>query len=230
MAFCMAERVVTALRVQKRNPNRVNVYLDGEFAFGMARIVAAWLTVGTHLSEEKIGQLLRQDEVESAYQKALQFIDYRPRSEAEVSRRLSDKGVASEVCNQVIERLRHAGLLADAAFAQSWVENRSAFRPRGRRLLAMELRQKGISEEVIQESLPEAEAEEGLALLAGRKYMGRLRQADWETFQRRMGGFLLRRGFPYSVVKPVLKQLWDERQTLMDLPLKNDEAEDVESE
>lgn len=226
----MAERVVTALKVQKRNPNRVNVYLDGEFAFGLARIVAAWLTIGASLSDEKITQLTSQDEVEAAYQKALQFIDYRPRSEAEVSRRLKEKGIASDVVDQVLERMRHAGLLADAAFAQSWVENRSAFRPRGRRLLAMELRQKGISEEVIQESLPEDEAEEGLALLAGRKYMGRLHQADWEMFQRKMGGFLLRRGFPYSVVKPVLHQLWDERQTITEIPMKNDEAEDVESE
>ena len=48
---------ITALKAQKRNPNRVNVYLDGNFAFGVARIVAAWLNIGQELSPEKVASL-----------------------------------------------------------------------------------------------------------------------------------------------------------------------------
>ena len=59
---------VTALKLQKRNKNRVNVYLDGEFAFGLARIVAAWLSTGQELTEEKIAELQAQDNVEVALQ------------------------------------------------------------------------------------------------------------------------------------------------------------------
>ena len=55
MAFCLPmTRKITALKVQKRNKNRVNVYLDNEFAFGLSRIVAGWLKTGQELSEEKI--------------------------------------------------------------------------------------------------------------------------------------------------------------------------------
>ena len=57
---CLMKKI-TALQVQKRNPNRVNIHLDGEFAFGVARIVAAWLRIGQELSEEKIGQLQAED-------------------------------------------------------------------------------------------------------------------------------------------------------------------------
>ena len=65
---------ITALTLQKRNRERVNVYLDGEYAFGLARIVAAWLVVGQELSDEKITQLRIEDEREVAYQRALRLI------------------------------------------------------------------------------------------------------------------------------------------------------------
>ena len=57
---CLMKKI-TAIVVQKRSPNRVNIYLDGEFAFGLARIVAAWLRTGQELSEEKIEQLQAEE-------------------------------------------------------------------------------------------------------------------------------------------------------------------------
>ena len=77
-------RKITAIVVQKRSPNRVNIYLDGEFAFGLARIVAAWLRTGQELSEEKIEQLQAEESRERAFQQALLFLSYRSRSEAEI--------------------------------------------------------------------------------------------------------------------------------------------------
>ena len=75
---------ITALQVQKRNPNRVNVHLDGEYAFGLARIVAAWLKVGQTLEEEKISELQADDARERAMQQAMLFLSYRARSEKEI--------------------------------------------------------------------------------------------------------------------------------------------------
>ncbi len=69
-------RKITALTHQKRNHRRVNVFLDGEFAFGLANIVAAWLKVGIDLSEEKITELLAADEREVLYQRALHLLSY----------------------------------------------------------------------------------------------------------------------------------------------------------
>ena len=59
-------RTVTAIEVQQKNPQRVNIYLDDQFAFGLSRITAAWLKVGQGLSEEKIASLQAEDAREAA--------------------------------------------------------------------------------------------------------------------------------------------------------------------
>lgn len=201
---------ITALKAQKRNPNRINVYLDGQFAFGLARIVAAWLQIGQMISDEKIQTLQSQDTIEVAYQKALHFLSYRQRSEDEIRRKVKDAGFDEEVCEIVLGRLRDAGMVADAAFARGWVESRSASKPRGRRALTVELRRKGISEEIIHEALAETDDESDLAYRAGLRYAKRLTQADWNTFRERLTAFLGRRGFSYGTIAPQVRRIWGE--------------------
>jgi regulatory protein len=101
----------------------------------------------------------------------------------------------------------------DEAFARAWVENRNAFRPRGRSLLKMELRRKGLSDETVQSILSEQEDEETLAMEAARKYVRRLKGLDWLEFRRKLGGFLARRGFSYTTLAPVVSEVWKEIQT-----------------
>jgi len=137
-------RKVSALKVQQRNPRRVNVYLDGEFAFGIERVAAVWLRIGQELSDEKIAQLQNEDEGEKAYQQALRLLSYRPRSEAEVRKKLEQRKQPESTIAGVLERLRRTGLIDDARFARDWAENRSEFRPRSRRALAIEMRQRGV--------------------------------------------------------------------------------------
>jgi regulatory protein len=200
---------VTAMKVQKRNPQRVNVYLDGEYAFGLARITAAWLQIGRELDDEKIAQLRSQDSHEAAYQKALHFLDFRPRSCAEVQKNLEKHGYETEVIEAVLERLERNGLINDGQFAQAWVDNRSEFRPRGRRALSMELRQKGLDDEAIEAALSELD-EDSLAIQAARKQTRKLHGLPKPDFRRKLAGFLARRGFGYSVIEPVLERVWQE--------------------
>ena len=207
--------IVTAMKVQKRNPQRVNIYLDGEYAFGLARITAGWLQVGQQLSDEKIALLKAQDSHEAAYQKALGFLDYRPRSRAEVRKNLEKHGYESDVIEQVLERLGRAGLVNDDQFAQTWVDNRSEFRPRGRRMLSLELRQKGLDDEAIESALSGLD-EETLATQAARKYQRKLEGLPKPEFRRKLAGFLARRGFGYAVIEPVLERVWQETLTLED--------------
>ena len=199
---------VTALKVQKRNPQRVNVYLDGEFAFGLARITAAWLHIGQELSAEKIAQLQSEDAREVGYQQALRLLSYRPRASAEVRRNLEKHAMPAEVIEDVLARLQRAGLLDDSRFAQAWVENRSEFRPRGRRALTAEMRQRGLDDESIQQALAEVD-EEALADQAASKQSRRLTGLDETAFKHKLSGFLARRGFGYAVIRDTVDRHWN---------------------
>jgi regulatory protein len=215
---------ITAISVQKKNPNRVNIYLDGEFAFGVARITAAWLKNGDELSDERIARLLSEDAREWAYQQAMLFLSYRARSEKEIRQNLLKHEMPEDVIDETIERLRTAGLANDNEFAQAWVENRSTFRPRSRRALTMELRQKGLDEEIVHSAVSGVD-EDALAYEAAQKRLGRLKGLEWNEFRKKLSEFLARRGFPYSVIAPIVIRLWSE--THADDEAKNFENEDI---
>jgi regulatory protein len=216
-------RKITAMTVQKRNPNRVNVDLDGEFAFGLSRIVAGWLKIGQELSDEKIEALQNEDALEAAYQQALLLLGYRARSLAEVRKNLRKHEVPEQTIEATIARLERAGLVNDGQFAQAWVENRNTFRPRGKRALALELRQKGLSDEVIRETLNDNVDESVLALQAAQKYVRKLEKLEWPDFRRKLIAFLARRGFSYSVAAPVVSQTWSETHPANDQKNLDDE-------
>ena len=200
---------ITSISVQKKNPNRVNIYLDGEFAFGVARITAAWLKIGDELNDEKIARLLAEDTREWAYQQALLYLSYRVRSEKEIQQNLKRHEMPEDVIEETLERLRKAGLANDNEFAQAWVENRSTFRPRSRRALAMELRQKGLDDETVHSAISGVD-EDALAYEAAQKRLGRLQGLEWNDYRKKLSEFLARRGFPYSVISPVVTRTWSE--------------------
>ena len=200
---------ITALVVQKRNPNRVNIHLDGEYAFGVARIVAAWLRVGSELDEKKIEQLQIEDARERALQQALLFLSYRARSESEIRQNLIKNEIPESVIDLTLERLRQDGLANDGQFARAWVENRSAFRPRSRRMLAMELRQKGLNDEAVTSAMENVD-DDDLAYEAALKRAPRLKDLEWIEFRKKLSEFLARRGFSYSVIAPVVTRIWNE--------------------
>jgi len=202
---------VTALKVQKHHPNRINVYLDNEFSFGLSRITAAWLKVGQELSPNKIAKLQAQDEREVAYVQALRFLDYRPRSRAEVRKNLEKHAIPSEVITEVFKRLERSGLVNDERFAQDWVANRSEFRPRSRRALAYELRQRGLADNAIKKAL-EGINEETLAYQAAIQQARRYENLPVRDFRNKLGSYLARRGFSYEIIKDVVARVWDENQ------------------
>ncbi len=187
----------------------MNIHLDGEFAFGLARIVAAWLRVGQELSEEKIEQLQTEDARERAYQQAMLFLSYRARSESEIRQNLRKHEIPEAVIEQTLERLRQDGLANDPQFAHAWVENRSTFRPRSRRMMAMELRQKGLNDEAVASAVANVD-DEALAYEAAQKKVARYKTLEWNDFRKKLSDFLARRGFSYSVIAPVVTRLWNE--------------------
>lgn len=208
----MVQRI-SAIEPQQKNPQRVNIYLDGKFAFGLAAVVAAWLKLGQELDEEKIASLKTEDDREAIYQKALHFLSFRPRSSAEVRQHLAKRAVSELLVEETVSRLQRSGLVNDEAFARAWVENRNTFRPRGRPALQMELRRKGLNDEIIQTVLDAQVNEEALAFEAARKYARRLTDLEWPEFRQKLGGFLTRRGFSFNTLAPVVSEVWKEIQT-----------------
>lgn len=204
-------KTITALVAQKKNKDRVSVYLDGKFAFGLAAIEAARLKRGQALTEADIARLRAADEVEKTHERALHFLSFRPRSEAEVRRNLADARSAPETIETIIQRLKGAGLIDDRAFVQYWLENRGQFGPRSARALKVELRQKGVPAELIDQMLREiAHDDESAAQQAARQQARRMANLDRKTFTQKLGAYLMRRGFGYEVALQAVNQAWDE--------------------
>jgi len=203
------KREITAIKAQKHNRQRVNIYLDGEFAFGLSRFVAGWLEPGRKLTKAEIKKLQEEDTYEVAFQKALQFISHRPRSVDETRRRLSKKGFSDTVIEATLEKCLEKKWLDDLDFARHWIENRNTFHPRSDRLLRYELRLKGVADDVITQALEKYGGDEKeLAYQAGIKKAKRYRQDTKFDFQKKVGGYLGRRGFHYGIVKPTVERLW----------------------
>jgi len=203
---------ITALVRQQRNPHRVNVYLNGEFAFGLSNIVAAWLEIGQELDADKIASLKSDDNEEIAFQKALRFSKHRMRTEYEIRKHLDKHDFSTEIINKIIERLCHNGFINDTLFAKNWVENRNEFRPRAHRMLFYELRQKGINQEIIEQTLATTISDEDLAFQAANKQARKYKDLEWPDYRRKLSGFLARRGFSYHTISLVLDQIWANRR------------------
>jgi regulatory protein len=207
---------ITALEPQERRPDRYNLFIDGAFALGVdgATVVAEGFYVGKTLAPAELEDLKTHVAERGLFDAALRFLAARPRSRAEVRRRLltprpKKPAPEPEAVDRVLDALAERSLLDDGDFAAFWVENRERFSPRSARALGQELRQRGVSRETVEElSQPERDAER--ALDAGRQRLRVMGGADYETFRTRMGQFLQRRGFSYGVAREAVRALWAE--------------------
>jgi len=201
---------ITAISAQARDPERVNVFVDGRFAFGMTRLLAAeqGLAVGEELSAERVATLRALDDQQRALEAAFRLLTRRPRSEREIRDRLERHGFAPPVIDAVIAKLEAWRYVDDEEFARYWVEQREANRPRGRRLLEQELWQKGIDREIVRATLDEANLDETAAALElARAKLPSYRRLEPAVARRRLGAFLQRKGFSYETVRTVLREL-----------------------
>lgn len=169
--------------------------------------------------------MLEQDTLEVAYQRALNLLNHRPRTEKEIRDRLAGKDFTTVQIDQVLERLKRANLIQDADFAKTWVENRIEFHPRSKRLMQYELKNKGIAEEYIDNALENSATDTELAYRAAIQYAHRLTRDDWEIFRRRLSGYLVRRGFSYGLVAPIVSSLWQQNSSTGNSNKSNEEAE-----
>lgn len=204
------EKRITALVAQKRNPDRVNVFIDGSFSFSISRLIGAWLKVGQPISQQKVKEMLSADEIEKAYQSAVHFLNFRSRSENEIRLNLKKKEYSPLTIGETIKKLKNAGLVNDAEFARQWAEARAYSKPRSRRLIEFELRQKKVLDDQIYEAIKIIPDDTILALQAARKKMHQFSHLEQDAFRKKIYFFLMRRGFRYDVIRQTLNQIGEE--------------------
>ena len=202
---------ITALKTSKRTEKQVNIFLDGKFTISIDNelVVKKGLQIGQEMSDEQIKSLTEDVSLVRCLNTAYRFLSYRPRSEAEMKDRLHRRGFEDSKIEIVINKLKEQNLLDDTAFAQFWKENRDAFRPRSQRMTRMELKRKGVADEIIKAVTDDANDMDS-AYEAALKKAQRLSGADYEVFRRRLGDYLKRRGFGYMVINQTVKRLWQE--------------------
>jgi regulatory protein len=197
---------ITKISVQK-NTDGLNIYLDGVFAFGIKQELLQDydLHVGRELTERDIAQINKDDELKRCLDKAYRFLSYRPRSEQEVQKKLTEKFETKTVI-QAIKKLKEFHYVDDLAFVNFWLEARG--NTRGPLLLKNELRQKGIADDLIAKALAGTDAEkmveDALTLVKSkRKYQN----IPKEEAYKKIAPFLARRGYDYGIIKNVIKEL-----------------------
>jgi regulatory protein len=246
-----AEWQIAALEADPRDPDRVLVSFvpaeEGDhlgyspaaqsLSLHIAIVAQQGLRPGLLLDAPGLAALQAADTFQRIYNRALDFLALRPRSEREVQDRLRRKGIEAEDIARVIERLRRVGYLDDMAFALYWIGERARSSPRGPRLLQQELRRKGVNSAIIAQALADFAAEQqekqaalqamrteeeeaemtdedgsddpqfSEALTLARRKHRAYASLDAPTYRRRLSSFLLRRGYSYSLVGKVLKAL-----------------------
>ena len=203
---------ITAIRAGRSRGKRVNVFLDGKFAFSLEAEVALreGLQIDRELSASQTEALARSDHFHRCLNAAVHYLSYRPRSESEIRERLQRRSFDGDSVEAVIAKLKEQGLVDDMAFAQFWKDNRQSFSPRSQWLTRRELRQKGVAEDIIDQVVEDVDDTDS-AYRAALSKAHSLPLSDYQSFRRRLGGYLKRRGFGYEAINQTIRRIWQEQ-------------------
>jgi regulatory protein len=198
--------IITSIKQQK-NKNRVNVYLDNEFGFGidLDNFVLLHLKVNSELTEKEVEGIIKKSEFQKDLDKILRFATVRPRSEKEIKDYFKRKDFDASMHHSLMEKLRHFELVDDEKFAKWWVEQRANFKPKPKRILIQELRIKGIGKEIVDEVLEgEVVDEEKMARELLDKKMYKWKNLPTRLARQKMSQYLAGKGFSWEVIEKVI--------------------------
>jgi regulatory protein len=207
---------ITRIESQKKRPQRKNIYADGKFLAGVSNqiLLQMGLRVGDEISESRIQLLHQAENLLGAKNAALKFLSVRARTVREVRDRLREKEFSDAEIEQAIEELSRAGLLNDAEFARMYVRDSLSVRPVGKLRLKRNMLLLGLDKVIIEEALEDQDIEakqEGIAYETARKFMEKSlavrTKEDPPKTRQRLAAYLARRGFPWSVIDPVLRRV-----------------------
>jgi regulatory protein len=194
---------ITQIKQQVKRRDRYSIYVEGKYLFslGEAELIRSGLRANQELSREELNKLKDTAVLDKAYDRALNYVAVRMRSEYEIRDYLKRKDYDSEIIELILNRLSNVGFVDDARFAKAWVENRRLLKSTSKRRLKQELRQKRIAEDLINEVLEADDTDEREVLreLVERK---KSRYPDKLKLMQYLG----RQGFSYDDIKSVLEE------------------------
>jgi regulatory protein len=210
--------VITRIAEQKRRANRRNVYLDGAFAFGCnLNVVAKFrLREGMSLTETQVEEILRGEVRQECFDKAMEALQSRLHSRAELHKKLTRREYGEAVINGVLDDLARLGYVDDERFAKNKALSAAQYKHHGRRRAMVELLKSGVKGETARKALDDVYdaggAEGGVdsvatARMLAQKKAPSLRKLDPLVARRRLMGMLQRRGFDYDSIKPVVDEV-----------------------
>lgn len=192
-------KTITDIKPQAKTPTRCNIYLDNVFFCGLEleTVMKARLKIGLAVSEERLEEIQYEEERIKALDKALSYITRSKKTEKEVSDYLRKKGYTDKTINETIEKLKGYKFVDDELYATDYANSLS--KSKGKRLIALELRRKGVSDADMKDALDGIEDESKSALAVAEKYMRnkpRDRQNTLKCYK-----YLLSKGFGYDCAK-----------------------------
>lgn len=201
-------RVITAITPQVKDAKRCNIFLDGEFFCGMTleAVMKNRLRVGTSVTEEQLEQIQLQNERSAALDKALNHLTASVKTVKQIRDFLRDKGYTPAVINYVVDKLKEYGFLSDEDYARRFTETYSS--KKGVKLMRVELRRKGVAEEIVDGVLDDVGSQVEAAVVLAKKYM-KGKEADLKTVQK-LYRHLLSKGFTYDDARTAVLSVTNE--------------------
>lgn len=194
---------ITRIDAQVKNKGRYSVFVDDKFAFGLSELslLNSGLRIGQELNLEELDALKAGSDFDKLYDRTLDLIMRRPRSEWEISDYLKRKKVENETAAEIMSKLRDKGFINDLDFATRWVGNRRLLKSISRRKLELELRQKRVADSIVRQVLENDETDEYEVLLA--EVTKKRRQSKYQDNDKLMQ-YLARQGYGYNDIKRAL--------------------------
>lgn len=195
---------ITSIKVQVKNPERVSVYIDENYALSLnhSQLLSERIYAGLEITQERLAELKRTSEFGKAYERALMYAMLRPRSVREIEQYCQRKMWPAEDCRAIVNKLTARGIVDDTAFARSWVENRTLNKSTSQRKLKLELKQKGVADDIIVRAMADSSYDESKALrdlISKKRKLTRFRNDN-----QKLIGYLARQGFVFDDIMRIL--------------------------
>lgn len=204
--------VVTEIREQRKVKDRYNIYVDGEYVFALfAQDVAYFkLKENCEISKKTFDYIQESLVYIKAQDTALYYIGYKMRTEKEVRKKLEEKEFSEAVSDKVIEFLKKYNYLNDLEYTKKYIKHRENSSPRSAYAIKYELKQRGITDKIIENSEIDDKVEEveGALFWLNKKTKGKL-PTDFKE-KNKVIQFLQRKGYRYDIITQAFDRLNEE--------------------